>query len=260
MLAIIHGGINNLTEAEFDKLRTSVKIAYAVDPKAVLPSLTDRFLELLKAETLPKAQALLGATVAGISLQSGTAVTLAPILTGGEGIQIWGKLLMKGPPFQALPEGPFDDAFDVNGRINKVDEFALLGHELQHTVQIIRDGTKDGSTFLVNYLKDFGDQFDKRVAAELAAGRVPKLGELRYQAYRGTMAEIEGHAVEDALKAVFKDPANRAKFDNICAKVYDPKVGLKSLAGNKDVADLRALLTKEYEKARLAEIKQWRLP
>jgi hypothetical protein len=249
LLAVIHGGIDNLTIDEFDQLRKKVTIDDQVNLKLTVDSITDLFKQ---ANTIPQGQAAIGITVATVSLQQAGAITLAPVLTGG-GIQILGNA--KG----AL-QGQFMNAFTPKGEIGDVGEFALLGHELQHTVQIVRDGSKDGSTFLSGYLKDFADQFQLRVTAAVKAnpGQVPDFAAARRDAYLGIMKEIEADALQSAIQNIFTIQANQTKFNTICATVYDPKVGLKSLAGNQDVADLRADLMKEFNKELAAQTKSKR--
>ncbi|MFO0822267.1 MAG: SdrD B-like domain-containing protein [Gemmataceae bacterium] len=240
LLAVVHCGIDNLTEAEFNKLRANVTIDDQVNPDIMVPDIVDGFAALAKADTLNKAQALAGGVIAGISLKTADAITLAPVLTGTEGIQILGK-------WNGRLMGRFEDAFDNQGKIKSVNDFALLGHELQHAVQIIRDGSNDGNKFLKSYLDDYAGQYTLRLADEIRAnGANADLKKVQQLAYHGIMNEIEAYTLQQAIQNVFQIKANQTKFDKVCANVYDPKVGLKSLAGNKDVVDLQAALIKEY--------------
>jgi RHS repeat-associated protein len=240
LLAIVHQAIDNLTDDEFNKIRDSVAVWDGVDKNYASKYLNDAFKG---AKALDSAKAAPGILLTTLAFESQGAITLAPILTGG-GIRIVGN------------GSQFNDTVTDDGKIKKLSQFALLGHELQHSVQIIRDGTKDGQGFLTDYANDFLDQMQLRLGADPSLITDP--GKLRALAYSGTLFEIEGHVVQDVINDVFAVQANADKFNNICCTVYDRKKGLESLVGNKDVEELRALIKKSYDKALPAAIQKYR--
>jgi hypothetical protein len=234
LLAIVHVAINNLTETEFNKLLADVKID---------DNLTQAQLEKLSEKTLtdvitkaPGFGGLLNALGTGFVLaafSSHAAVTLPAILTGA-GTVIYGK--SNGP----VQGGQFGKTVTAAGAIDNLGQFALIGHELQHAVQILRDGTKDGQGYITRYVNDFLIQAQQHLDFPLDVKKVQNL------AYHAITMEIQGHAIEDALNKVLAQQKYRDMWDCICTQVYDPKKGLISLAGNKDVQLLRATITAEY--------------
>jgi hypothetical protein len=125
--------------------------------------------------------------------------------------------------------------------ITNAGAVALLGHEIQHVLQIIRvdsnpgKGNGTGDVFLLSYLGDYTERLAVTQDSQAA--------------YESIRYEIEAHTVENALSKVFLSQDNSDRFQRVCDKYTDDN----ALSLNKNDADAK-ILAERFKKLYEAEV------
>jgi hypothetical protein len=184
LVTILNGGVSNITPKQLSNLvgTTTVDVTNNV---INLPRAIGGILGALAAAELQALVNIAVATGAG-------AITLPPTLTSGGTVIVSTKPLMP-----------------CNGTsVKDLNQLGLMGHELQHAVQIATSGDGKGNPWLSQYLNAY-------IANLINRGMKPK------RAYECIPAEIEAYAFENALLTILRDPNNLNTFNNACRCLTD---------------------------------------
>jgi hypothetical protein len=216
MIAVFHNAVDNLTDAEFSKIINEVTIGNdstlsAQGERRPLEKITARGGDALRS-------AFISITFSG----GAAAITLPPELSSTRKTMIVSKEPLK----------PTDGK-----RVTNYEQFILLGHELQHAIQIERSK----GAFVSQYLNSYTHNRVNRFMPE-------------DEAYRSIPAEIEAYAFEAALQQVLRTKASRDEFERVCNK-YSDKDALALITTDKDAADLATRFRSAFQeqKAKLTD-------